>query len=253
MVKEPPPAMENPEMFSTAKKVAAVTPPAPKGKATPNAVDAIPGYAAVAALDVCIKQLVALLELKKDPVKGTVSDRLLKRGMATKTKPATMYPADGSSAGGSVSLTRRASNRPLAENEIEVLADLFEISIGDNGGLTIPGITETREKQPALLAVNPAYAGDEILLARIDKALQGVKGVPEDFIIQQDPVIETIVSETALDRIWSHPANVVTGSIAILAGLVFRPVFKDMMKAWEMVIEMLGEANATPTARKRAS
>jgi hypothetical protein len=238
-------------MFTNAKKVAAVNPAAPKAKAKiTHAVDALDGYAEVAALDTCIKQLTGLLELKKAPIKEAVIERLISRGIATKLKPNTMYPADGG-AGGSASLTRRGSNRALAAAEVEVLAELFELPIGEDGGLAIPGITETREKQPALLAVNPAYAHDELLLARIDKALQGVKGVPEDFIVQQDPVIETIVSETALDRIFSYPAAVVPSTIEIIAGLVFRPVFKDMMRAWEMVIEMIGQAAKSPPADKK--
>lgn len=100
-------------MFTTAKKVAAIAPAPAKAKAgqivTP---DAIPGYAEVAALDVCIKELAALKELKKGPIDRTVLDRLINRGLNTKTKPATMYPADGK-AGGSASLTRRGSNARL--------------------------------------------------------------------------------------------------------------------------------------------
>jgi hypothetical protein len=243
-------------MFSNAKKVQAVT-PAVKAKAAAKAVDAIPGYAKMAAIDACIKQLTTELDLHKVPVKAVVLERMLSRGLASKAKPATMTLADAggpssdgvSLASGNAYLGKRPSNRPLAAAEIELLAELFEVEVDDDGGLTVPGITETREKQPSLLAVNPAYAGDEVLLKRIDQRLKGVQGIPEDFIIQQAAVVETIVSDSGLDQLFSHPANVVAKAVDVIGGIVFRPVFKDVMAAWQIVRDLLAPPEAEAEAK----
>jgi hypothetical protein len=235
-------------MFSSAKKVAAVS-PTPKAKSASKAAETIPGYAAVAALSACIAQLTGLLKLKDGPVRVTVKDRLIMDGLKHKKKPDSMDLVDGD-ATGSGYLAKRASNRPLAQSEIEVLAELFDVKPDpDNGSLTIPGITETRERQAGLLAVNPAYAGDEVLLARIDKALKAVKGldIPDDFIIAQDAVTETIVWDGALDNLFGRSYEIVSGAFDIVGSLGLKPQFKDVTAAWKVVEELL---NPEPEAKE---
>lgn len=238
-------------MFATAKKVD--RPVTPKAKAGSNRpIDVIPGWEDVCALDAIYKAIEALIKLKKGALTQVAMERLIERGLQRKGKPDTMSLQDGDAAG-TISIRRRDSRQPITADEAELIADLTGEGVEVDGLNTSPGFTEVVEANPGYLAVNPAYAQDELLLKRIDKALQGVSGIPEDFIIQIESERKVVVSETATDRVFQLGPEKATQLFPMIASVVARPVHKNLRAAWAYVETLLGEVPEEAPAKRRAA
>jgi len=227
-------------MFSNAKTVALAPVPAAKGKAS-KATDAIEGWEELCALEAVSKALEGLVALKKEAIKsGPVTDLLVTRGLALGRKPESLNPVEGDGKG-SAYLAKRRANIALSEEELELLTETV-------GEAALPSYVETVEEAPALLAVNPAYAGDEALLRKIDKALSGVKGIPEDFIVQTEAKAKTVVADAAVNEMFKLTPEKLDAVFAILAGISLRPVYgAGLEKAWEAIKPLIPEAEAAPT------
>jgi len=108
------------------------------------------------------------------------------------------------------------SRSPLSALTDELAAELEEKGIP----------TEKRVVVPSYLAVHPAYAADEDLLAKADKALSGAK-LPADFIVMTAAKETKIVSKGAIDEVFAskdedlirellpHVSSMAIGSIAV--------------------------------------
>jgi hypothetical protein len=227
-------------MFSNAKRVAAVT-ATTKGKAAAKVVETLPGLADVAALEACAKAIKGLIDLKKAALKESATEILIENGLRKYSRPDVLPLVDGDYATGRASVTRRSVVSPLSADELEFLADLVPGTERDEDGniVAIEGFAETLEKQPAMLAVNPAYAKDEALLKRIDKALSNVKGIPEDFIVQTTAEAKVVVSETAPDAVFRLDAETAAQVFPLIAGVSLGTVFTDVSRAWELVKPLL--------------
>jgi hypothetical protein len=219
--------------------------PVAKKKAS-GPVHLIPNYAEVAAISACIKSLEALLELKKGPITDAAQKRLIAQGLAQKSKPDAISLTDRG-AGGSCYIRRKDARQPLTQDELDVIGSLIESTQEDGQVVAIAGITEA---VAPVLALNPVYAGDEALLAKVDKALVGVKGIPDDLIIQA-VAAKTLVAESAFDRLFQEKPEVVEAVFPLLGSTVLKPVFKNLTEAWAIVNPMLKDAPAEP-AKKRA-
>lgn len=230
-------------MFSSAKRVALAPAKTAKGRVT-KAVDEIEGWEELAALDAVSKALAGLVTIKKQAIEdGPVTDLLVTRGLALARKPESLSPVEGE-AKGSAYIAKRSTNSPLKEEEIELLAETV-------GQEWLDRYVETMEAQPALLAVNPAYAGDEALLRRIDRALKSVKDIPEDFIIQTEPVAKTVVKDEAVNEMFRLSPEKLDAVFAVLAGISLRPVYgAGLEKAWEKIKALIPEAEALPKKSK---
>lgn len=239
-------------MFSSAKKVAAV--PTAARTAPAKVTETIDGLEEIAALDACFKAIKGLLDLKKDAAKAEAVERLLERGLARKSKPDGLSLAEGDYATGKISISKRAVSSPLAADELEILAEAVGSAERDEDGAitAIPGFAETVEKQPAMLTVNPAYGKDEMLLARIDKALSGVKGIPEDFILSLPAQQSVVVTETATDAVFRLAPEAAELVFPLIGGVTMSATYKDVEKAWAIVKPLLTEEAASKPARKRA-
>jgi len=226
-------------MFSNAKTMALAPAPAAKGKPT-KAVDPIVGWEELCALEAVSKALEGLVAIKKEAIKaGPVTDLLVTRGLALGRKPESLSPVEGDGKG-SAYLAKRSTRSPLSEEELEFLSETV-------GAAALPAYVETVEEAPALLAVNPAYAGDEALLRKIDKALSGVKGIPEDFIVQTEAKAKTVVAEAAVNEMFKLTPEKLDAVFAILAGISLRPVYgAGLEKAWEAIKPLIPEAEAAP-------
>jgi hypothetical protein len=230
-------------MFSTAKKVALTSQAPAKGKPQ-KALDMIEGWEQLCALDAVSKALAGLVAIKKQTIEdGPVTDLLITRGLATGRKPESLSPVEGDGKG-SAYIAKRSTRSALSEDEIALLTE----TVGEDA---VETYVETVEAQPALLAVNPAYADDEALLRRIDKALSGVKGIPEDFIIQTEAQSKTVVSDEAVNAMFALSPEKLDAIFAILAGISLRPVFAGgLEKAWEVVKPLIPEAESLPEKPK---
>jgi hypothetical protein len=139
-------------------------------------------------------------------------------------------------------MRRRSSVSPVSADELEVLAEAIGSGVArdEEGNITgIEGFVEALEKQPGRLAVNPAYAQDEALLKRIDRALGGVKGIPEDFIVQELPVTKMVVAETAPDAVFRLEPEIASQVFPLIANVSISAAHADVTQAWELVKPML--------------
>jgi hypothetical protein len=230
-------------MFASAKKVA-LTPQSPaKGKPS-KPVDLIEGWEELCALDAVSKALAGLVVVKKEQIEaGPVTDLLVTRGLATGRKPESLSPVEGDGKG-SAYIAKRSTRSPLSEEELELLTE----TVGEEA---VPTYVQTVEDQPALLAVNPAYAGDEALLRKIDKALAGIKGIPEDFIVQTEAKQKTVVSDEAVNAMFKLSPEKLEAIFSLLAGISLRPVYAaSLEKAWEAIRGLIPEAEAAPPPKK---
>jgi hypothetical protein len=240
-------------MFANAKKVASVAAPA-KGKAV-KITETLPGLEAVAALDACAKAIKGLLDLTKAEAKEIATTRLIDAGLERHARPDTIHVEDGAFASGRVTVVKRSTASPLSSDELEILATVLPVERDDDNNIvSVPGFAETLEKHPAMLAVNPAYAHDEELLKRIDKALSGVKGIPEDFIVNVASESKIVVSDTATDAVFRLDAKKAEQVFPIIANVTLGTVFSDISKAWEIVKPMLiPDAKAAVSKMLKAS
>ena len=234
-------------MFASAKKVALVAPAPAKGKPS-KPVDLIEGWEELCALDAVSKALAGLVTVKKMAIEeGPVTELLVSRGLATGRKPESLNPVEGDGKG-SAYIAKRSTRSALSEEEIELLTE----TVGEEA---LGSYVETVEDRPALLAVNPAYANDAALLRKIDKALAGIKGIPEDFIVETEAVSKTVVSDEATNAMFKLTPEKLNAIFSILAGISMRPVYgAGLEKAWEAIRPLIPEAEAVekPKSRKTA-
>jgi hypothetical protein len=247
-------------MFAKAKSVARpAASPAAKGKSNSKPVETLQGLEEVCALEACMKALKGLIEFKKDDLKARGRDRLMEIGLQRKSKPDSLALAEGDNATANLSISKRSVSSPLSAEELEILAEAVGDAERDEDGnvVRVPGFTEVLEKQPAMLAVNPAYASDEELLKKIDKALSGIKGIPEDFILAIQPESKAIVSETATNEVFRLQAKSAAQVFQMIGSVALKAVFKDIGAAWDIVRPLVApdatEAKATVNKMLKAS
>lgn len=232
-------------MFANAKKVA-VSPVAKAAKPA-KATDAVAGWEELAALDATSKALSSLVDFRKTTMRDAVNVTLIERGLRMGDKPGSLAPVEGE-AKGSAYVSKRSTASALAQEEVELIAEATgaEVTLDDAGGiLSVAGYVDVVEASPALLAVNPAYANDPVLLAKIDAALSGIKGIPEDFIVQIAPVQKRVVSDAALGNLFRLGSEAVEALLPVLSITALRPVFAGSLeRAWELIKPLIPSAVA---------
>ena len=202
-------------------------------------VDLIPGFAEVAALDACEKAIKALIARTKPAVADRITDWLIARGVKLGQKPETMHPVDKGAAGAAY-LRRHDSRKTMQDDALDLLSEIVGKPRDTDG--CVPGYTDVLEASPTMLAVNAAYANDEVLLRKIDKAIAGIKGIPADFIVQIAPATRIVVSDKALDNAFkNHTPEDIEKILPLIGSTVLKPVFSDVEKAWELVKPMIEE------------
>lgn len=195
-------------MFATAKTVKTAT----KAKKPTKASIEITGIEALSAIDHAIKALTALKETYEADVKSEVSTHFVKAGIEAGKRPANFTGTEGK-ATASCELRKRSSRSGLAEGEIEML---------EAAGIA----TEIAEDVVDTFVINPAYAGDQDLLAKIEKKLSQIKDLPEDFILRQEGVSRRVVSEAALDQIFTLDEETVAALLPVVGTIALKPKFE---------------------------
>lgn len=227
-------------MFAKAKTVATVAPT--KAKAKTTTADKIAGFDQLAAIDACIKALDGLKKLVSDTVTPAMRGHLIADGIRHKDKPGSRKVTE-SLATGTYYIRKRDTRSPLSQDDLALIAELGEVKRDEDGNIIeVAGFTTATEVQPALLAVNPAYASDVGLLERLDAAIQKSKlDLPDDFIIQQPATVKITVSDDALANLFRKHSEgeeagaVIGAALDVLSGITAKPVFSDIAKAWEIV------------------
>ncbi len=150
-----------------AKAKAKAAAPKPKGrakKARPEyQISGLRDYAAVSDLQ---KALKGLGETLKDDVHTQMMGLFVQDGLRTHSQPMN-FTGNDVGATGNMQLRKRTSRSALKETEVELLEER--------------GISYT-ESADTVFYINKDYEGDEKLMAKVEAALDGIDGLPEDFL-----------------------------------------------------------------------
>lgn len=165
-------------LFDTPSIVA----PKAKTKAKAKAEVAIEGLQELAMIDALQKALEGVRASIEGAVKGAALARFVEYIRENGVRPESFKGIEkGASA--SLELRRKGSNIPLSEGAVAMLNEY--------------GIEPAKEvTTPRLFALNPQYAENAELLAKVDAALSGI--VPADFIMLQEERSKRTVSEETL-------------------------------------------------------
>lgn len=140
----------------------------------------------LAMLKDLIKQLTTVHDTLDAEVKDEMLDEFVSRGRNEGKKPAN-FPGKGDASEGNMQIRQRSSRSRLTDADIETLDEL--------------GISYT-ETDDTHFYINKEYAGDEKLLSRVSEALEGVKGIPSDFI-QATPTTY-VTTEDSIDELFAN-------------------------------------------------
>ena len=164
-------------IFATAKKVAAKPAAAKKTKEE----IAVAGVQQLAEIKAMMDSLAAVAKTLETQVKEAGFTEFL--NMETNIRPESFKGTDGL-ASCSVEMRKRGTNSALNLDEVEILTNL---------GLK----TFTQVVTTEMFGINPIYAGDEKLMAKVSAALEKI--VPEDFIVLQEGVSKQVVDDALCD------------------------------------------------------
>jgi len=208
-------------IFSQAKTLPE---PKTKAKAKADGVE-IKGLEDYSLIDALLKSLGAV----KDTLAVAIKDesRELFVSVKDKKRPANLKGFDGA-ATASIQLQKRSTRSPLSADEVTLLIER--------------GIPyDTVEARAETFVINPAYANDGALLGKIDKALKGVKGLPEDFILKQEGVTSHVVSDESILTMYAkEQARELVDTLCTLA---VKPTLAnpDLKKALQLATALLND------------
>lgn len=208
-------------------KAASVPGPVPKGKKSEARELDMKGMETYASLIAVGDQIDTLAKSIGAKIKANMAIEFIKTGMKGGRTPENFKGVEGV-AKGSCELRRRASNRPLSADEIALLNQHDIPTVEDDV------VVET-------YIINPAYAADEDMLLKISKALEGVPGLPEDFILHQSQKKTTVTAESVNAVFALKDAKVIASLIPLVATLALKPVMSDLDRAFELVGKLIFE------------
>jgi hypothetical protein len=192
--------------FANAKTIAK---PETKAKKAEAPVVQIVGVEEHAALDAVIKSLLALQSSLAEEIKADGAEHFIEAGCALKKAPPNFRAIEGT-ASSSLELKKRSSASHLTETDVELLKE---------AGISI------KEKIVTVgtYVINPAYKDDVELLEKVESALSGVEGIPEDFMMIQEEDKKFVTTEESLDELFTKDPAVVADLISIVGTMALKP------------------------------
>lgn len=165
---------------------------APKAGSKPvSDVVEIKGLEALARLDAAAKAYKAACETVSREVKAEACELFIGQGIQLGKRPANLKAAEGKA---SASIQLKASPSALTEDAVAKLeAAKIPLRSADQ-------VAET-------FVFNPAYIEDSELLEKIKKALNGIKGIPEDLIQFQSQKKIVCDGDATIDAIFRLKAK----------------------------------------------
>lgn len=173
-------------VFANAKTLKPVAKPAAKKKEKEEVT--LSGLEDLALIDALIKNLGAVKASLESEVKQQAREVFCQTISETGRKPESFRGVDGD-ASASVELRKRSTASVLRDEECEAL---------EEAGVPYETVAVVEE----LYAFNPNLSQSD--LAKIDKALKSVKGLPEDIIVKQQAVSKRVVSDETLAAVCRH-------------------------------------------------
>jgi hypothetical protein len=189
-------------MFDKAKTIV----PAPKKALEKKKAEIeIAGIEHLAMIDALQKTLETVRGTLEAEVKSAAAERFANHIQQTGQRPDNFTGIEGG-AFASLQFRRKSSAYALSDEAVALLRE---------NGIE----PEKQVTTPQLFAINPAYAGDETLLAKVEKAL--TKIVPEDFIVTQSEQSKLVATEDTLNTaiMKKAPAAVIQSLTTISCGL----------------------------------
>jgi hypothetical protein len=165
-----------------------VSKPAKKVKAE-KAKHAMNGLLQFAAIKNAMGTLETLGKTLEQGVKDQMLTLFLAAGSASGLKPENFEGSEGV-ASASCELRKRSVKSALSPEDKALLED-YNIPV------------EKSESEIATLIFNPTYLGDAVLMAKVEAALNKVKGIPEDFILKQEGTTTYTVSDATVDAVFA--------------------------------------------------
>ena len=173
------------DIFANAKPTRKATTSA---KANDKAVINIPGVEPYGKIDAMMKALKTLGDLYKQQVNDAAKEQLVAEGMAYGKRPQNFKGTDGDVTA-SIEYRKRSSASGLNDEEIKVCAE---------HNIPTEEVCDVTEGY----MFNPDVMTPEVM-AKIAKALENVKGLPENLIVKQVANKKTIVTEEAIDKVFA--------------------------------------------------
>lgn len=217
-------------MFDSTKKVT-TTAKAAKGKTKLEVETA--GLQDYAAIDAAIKSLTALKETTGSAIKSQMMDKFVELGVELGARPESYTGVEGA-ATASLELRARATTSALSIEEVELLTE---------NGIPTKTIVSTVET----FIINPTYAENSALLSKIEKALKGIKGIPDDLFLKQDGSSKTVLGDDALEILFKNQDE---DTIADILPVISVPAIKpklatdDLSVALKLITNMIGAEEA---------
>lgn len=219
--------MATPNIFDRARNSKPDTKPK-VGKSEKERVElqGLEEYAYIVGLE---KNLEAVKETLYD---GLVDELRTKFSAVTNGKrPANFRGVEGH-AEASCELRNRSVNSPLSDEEAKLL---------DDSGIEY----EILEIVPERFVINPEFAADHALMQRVAKALESVKGLPENFIQMQAAQTKRVVSDETIEQTFTKDPEVIQAVIDTVGAFAIKPKLSeeiDAMAAIKAVKKITKEA-----------
>lgn len=215
-------------IFSDAKSVKKTA--AKKSEKERIGVTGLENYAVV---DKVVKAFTALQKTLGEEVKDEMVGIFAGIGKQTKKRPENFTGFEGGDVTASCELRCRPSNSPLTDEEVDLLT-----------AADIPF-----QEVPETYLINPAYSTDASLLEKVAKALESVKGLPEDFILKQDG--KRVASAESIDKVFEK--GLATSLLPLVVVPAVKPVVGEkitLVDALERVKKLAGLATEAETKKK---
>jgi hypothetical protein len=198
-------------MFATAKTIA----PKTKTKAEKATVH-INGLKRYAILVHLSKTFATMAELWGEKVRNQMTSHFVAEGCKTGKRPTNFMGTDGE-ASASCELRMRSSRSPLSIDE--------QVTAKDHD---LP--TEEIEDVVGTFVIAPAYATDMAMLAKIEMAHTAynigrpeAERIPDDLFMKQEAKTRVIISEKAMDELFTRPADIVRDLLPLVGTLAIKP------------------------------
>ena len=197
-------------LFNAAKNAGAA-PKAKTAKKSDKPEVAIAGLTELASIDVMIKALEAARITLEDKIKEQMHNTFVTTGEAVGKRPVNFRAVEGGNEA-SCELRKRSSRSVLSEEEQTLLTQ---------NNIPFETIVDTKEAY----FINPDYAADGALMDKVSKALEGVAGLPNNFIQFQAEVSRQVASDDSLDAVFK--SKVADDLLPIVGTLALKPVASD--------------------------
>ena len=184
-------------MFKTAKTIEAK----PAAKKNNKAEVQMKGLEQLAEIDALVKSLSGIYKSLESKVKSAAFDHFY--SFVGDSRPASFRGVEGI-ASASLEMRKRSTASALSEAEQALLAQH-----------NLP--TEKSIATNKMFGINPIYAENDALLAKVEAALAGI--VPDDFIVLQEEKSKVVVTDETIElafRSKTTPAEVIQ-AITVLA------------------------------------